>query len=811
MNYRILTLLIMAGIEFNYTLAQTNVKGTVSDTETGVALVGATVKVKDTKTGTSTGVDGKFSLEIPAGGKILIVSFVGYSTKEVEIGFLTEIDVKLDSDRSSLAGVVVTASRYEQNIFSSPRAITVLSAQEIKDKNEFSALDGLSDEIGIWIEKRTTTTSDPVLRGLSGSNLLALVDAQSLSTLWGEGGEAGDDMYGKIDAESLERIEVVRGPGSVMYGSNALGGVINFITKKPPLSYSDSGFRAGGKLRGAAGSASEYLMGRAETWGASKRFKYFIGGTTHYSDDLRDGGGMGYLSPSGGRDWAIDLNAETKINASNSVTFGGQYMNRPEAYRYYRPTQSNSNKRLGANLGYRFTGNTKLLDIFKINLYHQYKYDERFWFSDESRDSMVQEGFAWWRTYSVDASALKYLGKKRQHHLLYGASYHLDDAESPDDEQFTIKTTAGNQKASPDTKWHNAGIYIHDEWNVVKWLTLSAGLRYDYFKLVADDNEFYLFPGNTNPEENPPLTDPASYVRNAFTGGASAVFHAGETFNIAANYSRGFRMSPPSFGFRQTGQGVIIPNGFLDPVKADMFELSFRARSKFIDADVTGYYTMFSNFQSPTFGEYHGSEYIDFNGNGTFEPDERVYVNTANGDAYVTGIEAEAEFSFGALAQKIEGLSLTVGAMYNYGRQKFPDTDEEPFRHTHPARGIIKLRYEDPKPERKYWIEFVADIVGKFDEVSDERLHSDVGYLEDPQNPNSGLYADYGLPSYQVFNIRGGIKFTEHVYATLAMENILDIRYRTAHSRMDASGRNVLVGLELVMPEFKKAKKQEGL
>lgn len=789
---------------------QTSVTGSVLDAKTGETLVGATVQIKQTQLGTSTDADGRFSVDVPEGSNVLVISFLGYVTKEVEIGASAEFAIYLDQDRTPLTSVIITASRYEENTFTSPRSMTVASAQQIEDKNQFSALDAFDDRIGIWIEKRTTTTSDPVLRGLSGGNVLALVDAQSLSTLWGEGGFAGDDMYGKIDGESLERIEIVRGPGSVMYGSNALGGVINFITKKPPLDYSSKGFRAGGKLRGASGSASEYLMGRAETWGASKRFKYFVGGTTHYSDDLRDGGGMGYLSPSGGKDWSIDLNAETKINDNNYITVGGQYMNRPEGYRYYRPSQSNSNERLGLNLGYRSTNKTMLFNVLKVNLYYQYKYDERFWYKDASRDSITQEGFARWRTYSADVNALKNIGTKNKNRLVYGATYHLDAAESPDDEQFTIKMPSGNQKAAPDTRWHNLGIYAQDEWDIVKWLTLSAGVRYDYFKLIADDNVFYTVPGSKDTTKNRAITDPNEYAQNAVTGSASAVFHLGDLFNIAATYSRGFRMYPPSFGFRQTAQGVLIPNGLLDPVSADLFELSFRVRSKFIDMDVTGYYTMFTNFQNPTHGEYNGSEYIDYNENGTFEPDERVYVNTANGDAYVTGVEAEVEFSLGALQPKIQGLYFSAGAMYNYGRQQFPGQPEEPVRHTHPARGILKLRYEDPKPGRKYWIEFTADIDGKFDEVTDARLNSDVGYLEDPQDPGSGLYADYGLPSYQVYDIRGGIRFTEHVYVTLAMENIFDIRYRTAHSRMDASGRNVLVGLELVMPEFKKAGKKDG-
>ena len=336
--------------------------------------------------------------------------------------------------------IVITATRYEQNTFSSERSMTVASNKEIKEKNQFSILDALNDKIGIWIEKRTTTSSDPVIRGLSGAHILALVDGNSLSTLWGEGGEGGDDMYGKIDGESIDRMEVIRGPASVMYGSNALGGVINFITKKSPLNFRDTaGMQVGGKIKGVLGSASQYSMGRIETWGASQKFRYFIGSTTHRSDNMRAGGNIGYISPSGGKDWSIDMNSEMRLSTNKFISLSGQYMNRPETYRSYRPSQSNTNERSGLNLGYRSTDKTAFSDVFIINLYNQYKKDTRTWYTDSTRSVIDEKGFAWWQTYSADLHAVKAIGSKN--HLLYGAAYHLDIAESQDDEQFTIKTS----------------------------------------------------------------------------------------------------------------------------------------------------------------------------------------------------------------------------------------------------------------------------------------------------------------------------------------------------------------------------------
>ena len=693
--------------------------------------------------------------------------------------------------------VVITATRYEQNTFSSARAVTVAGDQEIKEKNRFSILDVLDDKMGIWIEKRTTTTSDPVIRGLSGGNLLALVDGVTLSTFWGEGGFAGDDMYGKVDAESVGRIEIIRGPASVIYGSNALGGVFNFLTKKSPLEITNRGFQAGGRIKGAFGSSSDYRMGRIETWGASSALKYFVGSSVHSSGNMRAGGEIGRISPSGGKDWSLDANAQIRLDQHNSISISGQYFDRTEAYRSYKPKEMNTNKRLGIQIGYANDHSNTLFDKLEVNLYSQYKKDTRTWYKDIEFSKLDKEGYAWWQNYSMGVHALKATGAKNK--ILYGASYQVDIAESPDDEQFTVKTPDGDQMASPKTHWNNLGVYLQDEWDLVKWATLSGGIRYDYFLLKAGDELFYTKPGDPDTAINKAMVDPGNYNKNSLTGSAACVFHLNEKINLAINWAHGFRMFPPSFGFRQTGYGVIIPNGLLAPATANMFEISPRYRSNSFEFIASIYYTKFQNFQQPIPGEYNGNKYIDYNHNGTYEPNERVYVNAPDGDAFVTGVELELEYALGSLTDFLRNFHIAGGFMYNYGRMKYHGQDEVPLRHTHPPRGLIKLRYDLEKEKFNLWGEFTTNIVGRYDQIEKARLNSDVGYLENPQDTKSGLYRDYGLPSYTVFDIRGGVRLFQNVTMTLEVENIFDIRYRSAHSRMDASGRSVLVGVEVMV------------
>jgi hemoglobin/transferrin/lactoferrin receptor protein len=687
-----------------------------------------------------------------------------------------------------LGETIVTATRTPRGLFDLSRSVTVADQEEIRRKNRLSVLDTLDDKIGMWVEKRTTTTSDPVIRGLSGGNLLALIDGNSLTTLWGEGGFAGDDMYGKVDAESIERMEVVRGPASVMYGSNALGGVINFLTKRPPIDFAEEGFALGGKVKGAYGSAAQYGLARFENWGATPSFRYIIGLSLRDVRDMRAGGDVGEISPSGGEDHNLDFRGEYHIFGGHFLDLSGQYVERPEVYRSYRPTQVNRNDRKAVSLGYRAEDEFRFSDAFEWRAYYQDKKDTRTWTDRE------KSGVALWETFSTDMVSTKDLGSG--HILTWGLHYHVDYGESPDDEQFTITTAdTGTQKASPDTEWHNYGVYVQDEWDLGERFTLNGNIRYDDFRFRAEDNVFYTIPGSTDPE-NVAARDPGDYDKDSVTGGIGLVLHATENLNFVSSWYRGYRLFPPNFGLRQLGYGLLAPNGLLDPIIGDTYEVGARVSYPTFSGSLTTYYTDFKDFQQPVPGSYNGMTYFDFDGSGIIEPDERIYEVASNGDAYVKGVEIELAFDLARFHENLNGFSVAGGFMWNKGEQEFPGEDEEPLRHTHPMRGLVKLHWEDPDPETGRWLEFVADMIDRFDEVSDDRLNSDVGYLNDPQDPDSGLLRDYGLPGYSVFHIRGGLSLSENLSMVLAMENILDKLYRTAHSRMDATGRNFRIGLE---------------
>ncbi|MFH0813734.1 MAG: TonB-dependent receptor [Pseudomonadota bacterium] len=670
--------------------------------------------------------------------------------------------------------ITITATRNPNDTFESPRAMTVVDQDEIIKENQLSLLDTLDDKIGIWVEKRTTTASDPVIRGLSGRNLLALIDGNTLSTLWGEGGDAGDDMYGKIDPDSIERIEVIRGPSSVLYGSNALGGVLNFITKSPPLGYTEKGLRHGFLSRLTYGTADQGFRIRQEICSASPSTRLLLGGSLRDIGDIKGGKGVGRLRPTSGEDKNWDFKGIVKLKENHELEFIVHDVHRTHIHRYYRPNEDNINDREAFALTHRAKRIAPYIEELKTQLYYQYKEDERRFFDLGIR------GHAITKTIAADLQFVSQF--LPDHRLTYGLHFERDDGESPDDEQFTRITPEGEKKDAPDSIWEDYGAFIQDEWDLFPRLTFTLGLRYDNLQFDSDPDSRYT-PAGGLPRELDDIAD----VQASITGGLGVVVRLNDRLNLVGSYFRGFRQQAPNFGVRQLGYGILVPNELLDPITADTFETGVKFRSdKFHGALIT-YYTNFDNFQTIKPADFLGQSWYDFNQNGVRDPGEDTYKTRSEGRACLYGIEIEYAMNLELFWSGFAGWSASGGFMWNYGRDR---TYDQPLRHTHPARGILKLRWEGASPERGLWFECGADFIRKFDQVPLDRLLRDPGYRKDPQDPGSGLLREYGLPGYSVFDLRGGLKI-------FALENVANKKYRRAHSRWDEAGINFISSLRL--------------
>ena len=312
-------LILLLASSFAY--AQRTVTGTVVD-DTGNPLPGASVLVKGSGTGTTTDFDGKFSVNIPNNEAILVISFVGYSTKEITIGDQSNINVTLSEDSQALQEVVVTALGFKENrddVASTYSVIQTESVLRAKEPTLINSLAGKASGVSI-----TGSSADPgagstiQIRGVSsinGSAPLIVIDGIPInnSNLEGiasdaDGGISQQSRLNDINPDDIESIQVFKGAsaGSI-YGSRALGGVIVITTKRGKE----------GKLRASLGtSISIDQINRKHplqrSFGQGSNGSYSPTATNSWGDKISD--------RSGGED---------------NVNTSGQYFEALDGTRYY--------------------------------------------------------------------------------------------------------------------------------------------------------------------------------------------------------------------------------------------------------------------------------------------------------------------------------------------------------------------------------------------------------------------------------------------------------------------------------------------
>ena len=230
--YRYMLLLLAMVALSSVSWAQTELSGNVTD-DAGEPLIGANVTVKGTTQGAVTDLDGNFAFSTSAALPLtLVVSYTGYSTQEVAVNNNSPIQVQL-LEGIFTEQVVVSASRKREKIQEAPASISVLSARKLEGTPQTDAVRNLVNVPGVQIQQQSAARINIEMRassGLFGTSAFPIMDYRSLI---GPGiGTFQSDQSGIMNID-LERIEVVRGPGSALYGPGVTSGVIHFITKNP--------------------------------------------------------------------------------------------------------------------------------------------------------------------------------------------------------------------------------------------------------------------------------------------------------------------------------------------------------------------------------------------------------------------------------------------------------------------------------------------------------------------------------------------------------------------------------------------------
>jgi len=209
---------------------ETDLSGYISDKMTGEPLVLANVYFKDYQIGTVTNEDGYFSMSnLPSNASELIVSMMGYETiiKSIQLPIEMPLQIKMEKKLIEMSSIVTTGTRTERYLKDTPVTTQVLKGEKLRDSGSVDASQILDDLTGVSIVEAQYGIGIE-LSGYNADHVLILTDGMEVI-----GRTRGQLDISQIASDQIERIEVVKGAASALYGSDAMGGIVNIITKKP--------------------------------------------------------------------------------------------------------------------------------------------------------------------------------------------------------------------------------------------------------------------------------------------------------------------------------------------------------------------------------------------------------------------------------------------------------------------------------------------------------------------------------------------------------------------------------------------------
>lgn len=656
-----------------------------------------------------------------------------------------------DDDAACLDTVQVTATKRPESTLHIPAATTIVGTARLREAAPQTPMDALHGEVGTFVQQTTPGQGVVIVRGLKGSEVLHLVDGFRLNNAIFR--NAPNQYIALVDGQSLDRIEVVRGPSSTLYGGDAMGGVVQMLT--PELNFSGDTWTWDGKLRAMAASADDSLIGRAEVKGGREGMGFSLGLTSQEVNDLRSGDGE--TRPfTGFTQRSLDFKWQADIAAGHELMFSLQYSEQPRTPRhdalvpgfgqtapenaifFFEPQQ-----RRFAQLRWRIDKPNALFDNGELRLGRQIVVDDRRTLATGT-PNLEREGNRD-TTTGVTAQFGKAIGEN--HHLSYGFEFYRDDVDSSKT-RVNINTGAFSVRAPrfpSGSRMDGWGIYAADDWRQGR-LDLNYGLRYSRFDIEIPANG---------------TTPGVKLTPDDFTGSAGMAYALSDDVRLVANLGRGFR-APNIFDLGvfgpRPGNRYSSPNPNLKPEHV----MSFDAGVKFGGERFSGELIAFrSNYRDKITSVLTGNVI-----GGALEVQNR---NVAQLDLW--GIEAGARYRMPS-----PDMELYATATYTRGEED-TDAGTMPADRIPPLYGKIGARWQI---HESLGVEAYGFYATRQDRLSSRDI-------VDPRiNPD-------GTAGWATLNARVSWRASERFSLSLRAENLGEKHYREHGSGLDEPGRNFIM------------------
>jgi iron complex outermembrane receptor protein/hemoglobin/transferrin/lactoferrin receptor protein len=670
-----------------------------------------------------------------------------------------------------LRELVVTATRQREaaRLEQAP-ALSVSRPTPAVRGNAQVAADLVRDLAGAQIQQTSAGQGAIILRGLTGNQVLLLVDGIPLNN--GTYRDGPGQYLATIDPGTVEQIEVIRGPASVLYGSDAQGGVLNLITG--PHTDGD-GSSVGAALHGttASGSYRARASGRWSTPGVSVS----AGASLARASDLEPGGELGAQLPTSFRTAGGDVRLDVRAGERQDVTVVAQHFEMRDVHRFDRYVTFRAPEP-GRDVEHRFDPQTRQLAYLRysvhggsmglanfeatasLNVQREGRFERRRLdtgvpdsLQQQLRDEVLTPGLA------LVGSSIATLAD-RLVSLTWGAEIYRDQLASegfiehlPTGVRTPITRTTSGGSDIPSGRFPDGstarrlGVFLAGESDLAPWLSVSMGGRWSQFRSEAEVG-----------------TDFGGRVANSsadFTGQLGLVTRPGEDWRLAARVAEGFR-APNLYDLTNVGSvpgGIQVPNPDAQPERSVSGELSVRYATTGVAASITAYRNWIRDFLDRAPGEFLGD---------TLFRGERVFQGVNIGRATVTGAEAELAFRHGRLDG---GATL----LYARGEQRLADGELQPMSKIPPLAGSARVRWSSLSSP---WVE-----AGLRWAAAQRRLGE--RDLRDPR------IASGGTPGFFVLGVRAGVQMASDLGVAAGAENLGNRLYREHASGVDAPGRHV--------------------
>lgn len=717
------------------------------------------------------------------------------------LGYITLLSPKkgistsiyLSQSSISVDEVVISANKWEEDVTEIPVTVTKISREEIALKNPQTAADILSQSGEVFIQKSQLGGGSPLIRGFAANSVLISVDGVRMNNAIYRSGNLQNIIA--LDGLTTESAEVVFGPGSVIYGSDALGGVMDFHTISPKTDnvsgeafgrFSSANLEKTGHIKFNIGGKKLAFIG-ALTYSS---FEDLLTGSVHKGEYPSFGTRPEYIDRINGKDSIVQnptiekqrfsgynqLNGLAKFNYAISeqigLSYAFHYTTSSNIPRYDRLTEYKNDTLKYAQWYYGpqqwMMHQLQLKSTKESNLATESKITAAYQQVEESRhDRKLNSANLRHRIEKVDILNLNFDAFKELYTntFYYGAETVYNKVNSTGElEDITSNKFTPTATRYPDggSIWMSFAAYANLKHYFSTSLILNTGIRYSQILLNSKfiDKSFYNFPYNE-----------ININAGAANGSIGLVWKLNNEFNVKTSVSSGFRapnVDDVGKVFDSEPGNVVVPNEDLKPEYSYSGELTFSGKINYeLEYSLTGYYTRLVDAMVRRDYTFNRQDSIFYDGEMS-----KVQALVNVGKAYIGGISGSLKYTRGAIT-----ISSTL--TYTTGRDAIEDV---PLRHTAPLFGQTSIAYK----------------LNNLNLLLTQQYNGAKTYdqLASSEQNKPHIYTPDGSPSWTTTSLNAQYKINYVLTINGSIENIFDVHYRPYSSGISAPGRNFIISLK---------------